>query len=834
MYLVRRPTWFDDLRLDVLYGARMLRRSPAVAAVAVASLALGVGANTGIFSMLNGFLRPLPVNDPSQIVVLAADTKGDETGLSYRFSYAALDDFRSQASPFTDVFGWDVNIRGLSTGSKSVQFFYSVVTGNYFSALGIQPAVGRLFRPGEGESATAPLTVVLGYSFWLRRFGGDPGVIGRQVRVDGRTATIIGVTPKQFHGLYVAADMDGYMPLSSLASSAAQRDRQIFSSRAARSLTVMGRLKPSVTVEQAQTFMNVLARRIEQQNPETDEGIGVRVVPESLARPLPLRFLVKEVPLIRFSLLLLASVVLLLACMNVANILLVRATVRQREMAIRAALGSGRVRLIRQMLAETTLLALLGAAAGTILGQWSSQTVAGSIDLATDLPYILDFRFDWRVFFYSLAAALFTALFIGLWPALRASQADGGAALHDGSRSNSGGRDRQRLRALLAVGQVGGSLVLIVCAALFVRSLRGLQGMDLGFTPDHLLTARLNPRWAGYDEQRTKNFYRELKRRVLAWPEVRSATLSFSTPMGMYSTGMSVQIKERPVSPGEQIPVIACNYVDTGYFATLDIPILRGREFRESDNEGAPRVAIINETMANRFWPDQDALGKQFHTGPPNAPPTEVVGIARDGKYLAIFETRQPYFYVPEPQYFSSMQVLQIRTSVAPESLRPRVEREIQTLDPNMPVADLRTMARILDGPQGLLMFRIGTFQAGAMGILGLFIALVGVYGIVSCGASQRTREIGIRMALGATPQTILRLILRQGVLLVLAGVGVGLSGAAVLTRLLRRFLLQVSVSDPFTFAISAGLIALVALFACYLPARRAIQVDPMIALRHE
>jgi predicted permease len=730
--LERHVSWFQDLRQDVFYGLRMLRKSPAFAAVAVVSLALGIGANTGIFSMLNGFLRPLPVRAPEQLVVIAADMKGDETGLRTRFSYPALQNFR------------------------------------------------------------------------------------------------------QFHGLYSIADMDGYMPLASLTGEDAPIDNPVFSDRAARPLTVFGRLKPGVSLEQAQTFMNVLAHRLEQQYPETDKGVGVRVIPEILARPLPMRFVVDIVPLIRFVLLLLAALVLLLACMNVANILLVRATVRQREMAIRAALGSGRARLIRQMLAESTLLALLGAGAGTVLGQWSSQAFLGSIDLATDLPYLLDFSFDWRVFSYTLAATLFTGLFIGMWPALRASRADAGAALHDGGRSNSGGPERQRVRALLVVGQVAGSLVLLVCAGLFVRSLRGIERVDLGFAPDHLLNARMNPRWAGYNPQRAKDFYRELKRRVQAWPEVRSASLAFSAPMGMYGAGMPVSIEGRLIPAGQQIPVVGCNYVDTTYFLNLQIPILRGRAFRESDDESAPRVAIVNQTMASRFWPNQDPIGKRLRTGQPGEPPIEVVGVARDGKYLAVFENALPYFYLADAQYFDPMRVLQIRTSVAPESLRARLEREIQSLDPNMPVADLQAMTRLLNGPQGFLTFRIGTIQAGAMGILGLLLALVGVYGVVSYGATQRTREIGIRVALGATPKAILGIILRQGVGLVLSGVCVGLLGAVALTRVLGRFLLQVSAGDPLTFAAIPRLLASVALLACYLPARRAMRVDPVAALRHE
>ena len=831
-------SWFQDLRLDVFFGWRILRKNPVTTVVAAVSLALGIGVNTGIFSMLNGLFRPLPVKDPERIVVLAADMKGDDTGLRYRFSYQALLDFRREATPFSDVFGWNANVRGLSFGGKTVAFFYSPVTGNYFSALGLQPAVGRFFLPGEGEHASDPWTVVLGYGFWIKRFGGDPSVVGRQVRINGRAATVIGVAPKEFHGVYTVADLDGYMPLASFVLDDARSSRGVFSDRAARNLTVFARLKPGVSVRQAQKFMTALARRMAEQYPDTDAGVGIRVVPELLARPVPLRFMVDVMPLIRFVLLLLAGVVLLLACMNVANILLVRATVRQREMAIRAALGSGRGRLIRQMLAESTLLTLAGAAAGTVLGQWSTQSYMRTLDLATDLPFVLDFSFDWSVFGYSLAAAVFTGLFIGIWPALRASQADAGTALHDGGRSNSGGRERQRGRALLVVGQVAGSLMLLMCAGVFVRSLRSAQHIDLGFAPDHLLNVRMDPSWAGYDQQRGQDFYRELKRRVQTWPEARSATLAFSVPMGMYGAGMPVEIVGRPLPQGQQIPAVGCNFVDPDYFATLEIPIVRGRAFRESDDERAPRVAIINETMARRFWPNQDPIGKRFRTGSQEtldqAPLAEVVGVAHDAKYLAVFEGSLPYFYLPDAQYSFLMKALQIRTTVAPERLHGRLEREIERVDGNVIPTEMESEMRVLNGPQGFEIFQIGAIQAASMGILGLVLALVGVYGVVSYGAAQRTREIGIRMALGATPRAVLRIILGQGVWLIIAGIAIGLTGALTLRPVMARFLLNVSAADPVTLMAIPAALAVVALWACFLPARRAMRVDPMAALRHE
>ncbi len=819
---------------DIRYAIRQLWKDRTVALIVVLTIALGIGVNTAVFSVLNGFARPLPVKAPEQIVVLAADTKGDETGFLFNFSYAALQDIRRQSDFFTDVFGFSAEISGFSSGDRTSRFLYSAVTGDYFSALGVRPALGRLYEPGEGENSSSELTVVLGHSFWQKKFGGDAGVIGKQVRIDGRAATVIGVAPKDFHGLVAGGDMDGYLPLRAFIADEYSWSRDYFTNRKTRNLTLYARLKPGISIQQAQVAATALARHLEEQYPATDQGIGIRVVPETLARPIPLRYVSDAAPLVRFFLLLLAALVLLLACLNVANVLLVRATVREREMAIRAALGSGRWRLIRQMLTESMLLALMAAASGMVLGNWASRLFAESLDLGTELPILLDFSFDWRVFAYAATAALLTGIFVGLWPAFRASQAVAGTALHEGGRSNSGGPKRQRARSLLVVGQVAGSFVLLIGAGLFVRSLQNAERVDLGFAPDHLLNATLNPHWAGYDNQRTKNFYRELGRRVRAWPEVRSASFAFSVPLGYYSGGTVIYAEGQPVNPGEQTPVIGTNFIDGDYFETMQIPIVRGRSFRESDVEGAPLVAIVNETMAQRFWPNQDPIGKRFHTRATDSPLTEVVGVVKDSKYLALFESPLPYIYVPGEQSFGPMKVLQIRSSVAPETLISRLRQEIQTLDPNMPVADLQTMTRSLNGAFGFLMFRIGAAQAAALGILGLILAVVGVYGVVSYGAAQRTREIGIRMALGATPKAILGIILQHGVWMVLAGIIVGLAGAVALTRLLARFLLLVSPSDPLTFIAVTLMLAAVALSACLVPARRAMRIEPVEALRHE
>ena len=816
------------------YALRQLWKDRSVSIVVVLTIALGIGVNTAVFSMLNGFERPLPAKSPEQIVVIAADTKGDETGFRFPFSFAQVEDFRRQAGSFSDVFAFTPRIDGISDGGHAYEFFNSAVTGNYFSALGIQPALGRLFEPTEGENTGAELNVVLGYAFWQRRFGGDRGVVNRRVRVNGRVATVIGVTPKDFHGTYAGADFDGYLPLRIQVSDDYPKSQQFFRDRTARNLTVLGRLKPGVRLKQAQESMTALGRHLAQQYPDTDQGIGIRVLPELRARPIPLKLVTDAVPFIRFFLLLLAGLVLLLACLNVANILLVRGTVREREMAVRLALGSGRWRLIRHMLIESMILALIGAAAGMIAGTWTTHAFWNSVDFGTNLPVFLDFRFDWRVFGYALTAAVITGIGVGVWPALRASQTNAGAALHEGSRTNSGGAARQRARSLLVVGQVAGSLVLLVGAGLFVRSLQNANRIDLGFAADHVLNATLDPYWAGYNIQRAKDFFHELRRRVDAWPEVQSSTFAFSVPLGYISDASRIYIDGRPIPPDQQVPIVGSNYIEGDYFETLHIPVVRGRTFRESDKDGASRVVIINQTMAERYWPNEDPIGKRFRPHTPDTPLAEVVGVTKDSKYLALFEKPLPYMYIPSDQDFGPLRTLQIRTTVPPETLMNRLRETVRELDPEMPIGDLQTMNRSLSGLQGFLLFRIGAMQAGLLGLLGLALAVVGVYGVVSYGAAQRTREIGIRMALGAMPGDIFRIILQQGVWLIVSGVVLGLAGAAALTRLLNRFLLLVSATDPLTFITVTLLLGSAALWACYLPARRATRVEPVVALRHE
>lgn len=821
--------WLDTLVQDIRFGLRMLAKSPSLTAIVVITLALGIGVNAAIFSVVDSFLlRPLPVSRPEQIVVLASHQEGAPVGAS-NLSYADLVDFRKQASrTFSDLFAYAPVPVGLSVEGRADQMTVSCVTGNYFSGLGVKPALGRLFLPGEGVRPGDSPYLVLAYSFWQTRFGGDRSVIGKQVRVNGSPATIIGVTPKDFHGTYSILDMDGYLPLNMFAHG--PQAEALFTDRKMRALRVLGRLRSGVSVAQARSAVSVIAGRLAVQYADSDKGVSVHVIPETLARPEP--DIGTMIPVVAGLFLLLAGLVLLLACLNVANILIARATVRQREMAIRSALGAGRVRLMRQVLTEAILLALLGGAAGVILGAWASGSVPAMLPKSNP-PFHLDFSFDWRVFAYALGAALFAGLIVGLWPAWRAARTNLNAVLHEGGRSDSAGASRHQVRSALVVIQVAGSLALLIVAALFVRSLHRAEESYLGFDPRHLLNVVVDPHEIGYDEARTKDFYRRLEDGVRALPGVQSASLAYNFPMGAFSDGRPIEVEGHPLPVGQPPPIILFNEVDPSYFATMRVPVLQGRAFTDSDNETAPPVAIVNQTMAERYWPGQNPIGKRFRVvGSPAF--AEVVGIAGNGTYMILGEPPQPFFYVPLAQSYSSLRTIQIRSSVPPESLLLEVQQQIRNLAPDLPIFDAETMEQALAGANGYFVYRFGAAMAGVMGFIGLILAVVGVYGVMSFSMAQRTREIGIRMALGANRRDVLRLVLRQGLTIVVAGVVVGLVCGWALTRAMGRFAAGPTDAGPLIFGGATLVLACVALLACWIPARRAMRVDPMVALRYE
>ena len=836
----RGTRWVETSLQDIRYGVRMLGKSPALTTILAITLALGIGVNTAIFSVVNGWLlRPLPVRAPEQLAVLASLQKEKRRP---QVSYPDLLDFQKQANAFSDLFAFAFHIGGLSADGTARMFVFSAVTGNYFSALGVKPALGRLLLPGEGEKSGDPILAVLGYSYWQKNFGGDRSILGKAVVVDGQPATIVGVTPPEFHGTLFSIDMDGYVPLNAIArdsavSSDSKPDPNVFwTDRGIRRLTLLGRLKPGVCLPQAQAATNVVAERLASQYPATNAGVNIRVIPERFARPMPL--VATFVPVIAGLFLALPALVLLLACMNVANILLARAMARQSEMAIRAAVGGGRVRLIRQLLTESLLLASLGGIAGLALGAGALRVTGalfhGLLSGSSNYSMSLDTSFDGRVFLYATAAIVFTGMFVGAWPAIRATRASVNGLLHEGGRSDSAGIRRNPFGRSLVVVQIAGSLVLLVVSGLFVRSLQRAERMDLGFDVDHVLSVLLDPNGIGYDQTRTKNFYRDLEDRVSGLPGVETASLAFAVPLTYITKEAPVYVEIHPALTGQQPPSVSYNAVDAGYFDAMRIPLQRGRAFQLSDNETAPRVAIVNQAMAKRFWPNEDPIGKRFSIKSAAGPFIQVVGLSQNGQYAYLSPDIQSYFYLSLAQDYSSYRALLVRTSGPPKSLTAAVEDEIHKLAPDLVIEDVHTLRELAGGLAGFFLFRLAASLAAFLGILGLGLTVIGVYGVVSFSTSQRTHEIGVRMALGAGHADVMRLVLRQGLKLVIAGVTLGLLTALVLTRAIAKLLIGVKAIDPVVFIVIPLLLTAVALFACYLPARHATRINPPGALRWE
>ncbi|MGH9703898.1 MAG: ADOP family duplicated permease, partial [Candidatus Acidiferrales bacterium] len=599
-------------------------------------------------------------------------------------------------------------------------------------------------------------------------------------------------------------------------------------------LIILARLREGITLAQAQASLRVVSDRLAKQYPKTNEGTVIHAFqlrpPGPTANPQA-----APITAITVLFLILAAFPLVLSCVNVANLLLVRAAARRQEMTIRAALGAARGRLVRQLLAESLLLALFGCAGGILLGLGGSRALS-SIPLQTDFPIVLDFRFDWRVFAYAAAAALFAGVLVGIVPALRASRNNLSAVLHEGGRTSTGARNRFR-NTMVAV-QVGGSLMLLIVAGLFTRSLQSAQHQDVGFLADHVLNLTLNPSEIGYNKTQTGAFYRELLDRVRNSPGVESASLALALPMGDILLGDSVDVPGFKNPGGQKPPEPNYNAVSPGYFKTMSIPLLAGRDFSEQDTSNSPYVAIISEAMAQFYWPGQNALGQKFLRKSVPGQSIEVVGIAKNIRMANTLQLGDAMFYAPLPQNpvqsFASSQTLQVLTVGPPESMSRQVTELVQSIAPAMPVSHVRTMRQALSGINGLFLFQMGAGIAAALGILGLILAVVGVYGVVSYSASQRTQEIGIRVALGAQPGQILRMVLRQGLTIIAVGVALGMLAAAGISRLVGGLLVGVGGTDPLTYLGASLVLAVVAMSACYLPARRATKVDPMIALHYE
>jgi putative ABC transport system permease protein len=824
---VQAGAWLLTLWQDVRYAVRILVKNPTFTLVAVLTFAIGIGANTAIFSMVNGLLlRPLPVAQPQQLTYLIQRHEHWSNG----FSYPIMEEIRKQSgNAFSDVVGIrPFQMDGLALNGNSQPIWNEYVTTNFFSMLGIKPALGNFIPPDGEKLAGSDPVLVLSYAYWQSHFAGDPNIVGRKASLNGQPITIIGVAPDGFRGLAPLVDAQGYVPLGLYAALEGEKQDPVTNSESHQVL-VFARLKDGVDLGKAQSALAVIARRLTDQFPKTEKDLVLRAA--SLGGGMISPDGSSPVPVISALFLALAGLVLALASANVANLLLVRAIARNREMAVRSALGAARFRLVRQVLTETLLLALLGFAGGAVLGYCGSRAL-GSLDLRTDLPVVLDFHFDWHVFFFALGAAGFVALLAGLVPALRGSSVDLNEVMRESGRSVSPGR--QRFRTGLVIAQVSGSLTLLIVAGLFVRSMLNAQRADLGFEPARVVNFAVDAHAAGYDEPRGREFYRTLLDRTRAMPGVESASLAATVPMGPISLGGPIHVEGFSETPGQPKPSADMNAVSAGYLKTMGITLLRGRDILDSDTETAQHVAVINEVMAQRYWPNQDPIGRQFTRMDDPKRPVQIVGVMKNSRASGLSETIDPTFYAPMAQDYRSTQTLQIRTSIAPATAMQAVREMVHSLDANLPVFDVRTMDDALNSINGLFLYRLGATLAGLLGLLGFVLALIGVYGVMSYSAAQRTHEIGIRVALGAQPAQVLKIIFRQGLFIVGLGMLIGTAAALALGKLVAGFLVGVGGADPLTYVAVCLTMALAALTACFVPARRAMKVDPMIALRYE
>jgi predicted permease len=819
----------ENLWNDLRYALRMLWKSPGFTLVAVLALGLGIGANTAIFSIFNGMLwRPLPVKDPQQLVVLVTKTPGLDFPLN--LSYPDFQDFRQVKAAFSDVAGFTLSPVNFGAEGRPERAFVELVTGNYFSVLGLEAARGRTFAKDEGWVLGKDPLVVLGYKYWQRRFSGDPGVVGRTVLVNQHAFTIIGVAPERYHGAYYYIEPDFYLPLTTLnLLDPSQADD--LNKRNAGFLHILGRLQPGVTSAQAAAAAEPTAHRLAQEYPDSHKDMSLLVMPELSARPEPGLGSFMSTAVVVFMVL--VGLVLLIACANVANLILARANGRRKEIATRTALGASRWRMVRQLLTESVLLALCGGVAGLVFARWAALGLM-SIQIPTDIPLrLFDLRMDWRIFVFSFIATLITGVVAGLMPALQTSRTDLADVLKAGGRSGGASTGHHRFRDGLVVAQVAVSLLLLACAGFFVRSFQNSAHVDMGFRVDHTLMMSMDLGLQGYNEARGQQFYKQVSERVKALPGVKGASFVAYIPMGYDNSTVDVYPQGQVIDEKSKAETAFDDAVQPDYFASAGVPVIQGREFTEADTAASPKVAIVNETFAKKIWPGQDAVGKTFRTEK-NGPPIQVVGLTRTGKYLFLYETPQLFVYFPMAQHYISAAVLMVHSEGDPQRLTDAVREQIRQLDAGLAVFDIKTMeAHVMYG-KPLLPARLGAMLAGAFGLLGLVLASVGVYGVVSYSVSQRTQEIGIRTALGAQRWNVLGLVLKQGMTMAVIGTCVGIALALLLFRGLHSVLYGVQSTDLVTLVSVSSLLLLVAFTASCVPALRAARVDPVVALREQ
>ncbi len=810
----------EALLKDIQYGVRGLLKQPAFTALVIVTLALGIGASTSIFSVVNTvLLRPLPYAQAERIAVIQELNQAGKRG---QVTPANFLDWREQNTVFAHLAALLTRPANLSVGDQAERVDLAMTSANFFDVFGAQPTLGRLFIPSDEQAGHAPV-VVISHSLWQRRYGGDSELIGKPITLDGRPYTVIGIASAKFH---YPDKTDVWIPPFSRVPTLSERmdPTQV---RGFGFLSAVGLLKPGVSVEQAGAEMETITARLRQQYPETNNRRFNRVV--GLHKDL-----VGETGGMLLLLLGAVTFVLLIACANVANLLLAGAASRHKEMAIRSALGASRWRVVQQLLTESTVLAIAGGALGLVMAVWGVAFMTRL--LPKDFPRLADISIDWRVLGFTLVASVLTGILFGLAPALQFAKGDVQESLKESGRGTAGSRRHNRLRNLLIVGEVALSVVLLAGAGLLFRSFLQLQSVNAGFTPQQVLTARLTPSGPRYAQDADyMSFYTQVMQRVTELPGVQAVGVINTLPLSKGPTG-GFRVEGRPPETRDKWPQTNYRGVSADYFRAMNIPIVQGRPFTEQDKENTPLVIIINQAAARRDFPNEDPIGKRINLGGnnPQGQPIwwEIVGVSADIRNLELREEPSPEFYTSLLQDAWSGMSLVVRSSVEPASLAGDVRRIVADVDKSAPVSEVKTMEHIVQ--ESVTQPRFNLFLLGLFGGIALLLSAAGIYGVTAYTVTQRTHEFGIRMALGAQVGDVLRMILRQGMLVIGIGVVIGLIASFALTRLLKSLLFGVSVTDPLTFVGITVVLMLVALLACYIPARRATKVDPLVALRYE
>lgn len=817
----------DTLISDLRYGVRMLLKRPGFTAVAVLALALGIGANSAIFSVVNGVvLRALPYKDPEGLMMVWSKRPSLQAiaGMT-EFPVSAADfiDWRDQNQSFEQIAAFHSQSFNI-TGASEPEFLGGVrASATLFPLLGAEAKLGRTFLPEE-DQPDAGRVVVISHGLWERRFGADPQIIGQKLTLNDEPYIVVGVMPRGFQfprkgempaGYQFPRQADLYTPLAWTPNQSGNRGRNY--------LAVIGRLNPQVGVAQAQADMDSIAERLKEQYPQSNTNKEILIVPLHQ----------QVVGKVRTALLVLLGAVgfvLLIACANVANLLLARAASRQKEIAIRTALGASRSRVIRQLLTESVLLALTGGTLGLLLAMWGIDLLMAISP--SNLPRVDSISVDTRVFGFTLAVSLLTGIIFGLVPAIQASKPDVNEALKEGGRASSVGHNR--FRGVLVVAEVALSLVLLIGAGLMIRSFVRLINESPGLNPENVLTLDVALPRTKYTGPQQIAIFQQVIERLKALPAVQSAGAVYPLPLSGAEEGMGFGIEGRPpAAPGEAYNT-GPRWVSPDYFNVMGIALLRGRELTEQDGSNSPRVVVINEAMAARYFPDEDPLGKRVAFDQTDGAPNwrEIVGVVRDVKHSAVDSDPKPEIFFPFTQFPIFFMTMVVRTTGDPLNLVAAARSEVLAVEKNQPISNVHTMEELLSN--SIAQRRFNMLLLSIFAGVALLLAAVGIYGVMSYSVAQRTHELGVRMALGAQTSHVLALVVRQGMALALAGVGIGLAAAFALTRLLASLLYGVSATDPLTFSVIALVLASVAFVACYLPARRATKVDPMIALRYE